>query len=319
VAFDWKVRKNIAQGKGEKGSMIIHFKEAFHGRSGYTMSLTNTEIKKTLYFPQFKWPRISNPKLSFKNGAVSEEVIKQVIEAEKKSIEEIENACKEHGDDIAALIVEPIQGEGGDNHFRGEFLHELRRLADKHDFLLIFDEVQSGFGTSGKCWSFQHFGVLPDLFVFGKKTQTCGIAAQRNRLDEVDNVFKVSSRINSTWGGSLVDMIRCQKIIEIIEEDNLLDNARDVGAVILAGLSKLEERFPVSNARGRGMFIAIDLPDTKLRDAAIRSLADHNILVLASGTRSLRVRPALSMSKEEGLEMVKRFEKTFSDMWPANN
>src|SRR6185503_10113972 len=128
---------------------------------------------------------------------VTDEILARVAAAEKQTVAEIERALRDNPDDIAALIIEPIQGEGGDNHFRREFLAELRRLADEHEFLLIFDEVQTGFGTTGKWWAFEHFGVEPDIFSFGKKTQVCGIAASR-RLDEVDSVFKISSRINST-------------------------------------------------------------------------------------------------------------------------
>src|SRR5690606_241085 len=100
-----KVRKNIAKGVGEKGHKVIHFKEAFHGRSGYTLSLTNTDPKKTMYFPKFEWPRIINPKLSFVNGKVPEDVLKKVIETEKLAVEQIEKAVKEHQDDIAAVSL----------------------------------------------------------------------------------------------------------------------------------------------------------------------------------------------------------------------
>jgi len=317
VAFDWKVRKNIAKGiVGEKGSKIIHFKVAFHGRSGYTMSLTNTELKKTQYFPKFDWPRIINPKLSFKGGVVPDDVLQKVIEVEKLAVQQIHQALKDNPNDVAALIVETIQGEGGDNHFRPEFLKELRKIADENEFLLIFDEIQCGFGTSGKWWAFEHFGVHPDIIVFGKKTQICGIAVT-TRIDDVDNVFKISSRINSTWGGNIADMVRCQKYIEIILEDKLLDNAAQVGEQILASLVEFEKKFPgiVTNARGRGMFMAIDLPDTETRNKAIKEFYEHNMLTLSSGTRSLRLRPALSMTKEEGYEFIKRMDKTFHHMF----
>jgi len=315
IAFDWKVRKNLAAGKEQKGSQIIHFKEGFHGRSGYTMSLTNTDPKKTYYYPQFKWPRIINPKITFQEGKISDEEIQRVIAVEKQAISEIEAALIANPDDIAALILEPIQGEGGDNHFRPEFLKELRRLADIHEFLLIFDEVQCGFGTSGKWWAFEHFQVYPDLFVFGKKTQICGVAST-TRIDDVDNVFKVSSRINSTWGGNISDMVRCQRYIEIIEEDKILQNATEVGDVLLRGFISFEKEFTeVTHARGKGMFLALDLPDTKTRDAALTAFSEHNMLTLASGNRSVRIRPALTMTKKEAEEFIRRMETTFKDMF----
>ena len=308
AAFDWKVRKNLAAGKGEKGSQIIHFMQAFHGRSGYTLSLTNTaDPRKYQYFPRFEWPRVSNPMLRF---PVNGEVITDVEAEEAKALAEIRQALVDYPDDIAGLLIEPIQGEGGDNHFRAEFLQQLREMADEEEFLLIFDEVQTGFGTTGKWWCFEHFDVQPDLFAFGKKSQVCGICAS-SRLDEVDSVFQVSSRINSTWGGNLVDMVRSQRYVEIIESDNLLENASAVGAHLLAGLRQLEETYPgqVSNSRGRGMFVAFDLPDGDTRDRLLETMLQADVLGLASGERAVRFRPSLTLTRgeaDEGLDRLTR-------------
>ncbi|MFQ5768848.1 MAG: aminotransferase class III-fold pyridoxal phosphate-dependent enzyme, partial [Acidobacteriota bacterium] len=195
VAFDWKVRKNLARGKIDlQGSQVIHFKDCFHGRSGYTLSLTNTDPNKTLYFPKFNWPRVSNPKMIF---PCEGENLAQVVQAEEEALAEIEAAISLEGDDIAALILEPIQGEGGDHHFRPEFMGALRKICDEHEIFFILDEVQTGLGMTGRWWAHEHHGVRPDAIVFGKKTQVCGIAVGP-RVDEVaDNCFTVSSRINS--------------------------------------------------------------------------------------------------------------------------
>src|SRR5262249_47781621 len=147
---DWKVRKNMAAGRGERGTQILHFRRAFHGRSGYTMSLTNTDPRKTDLFAKFDWPRVSNPSIDFSLPEGQREA--DVIAREKKSEEEIMKFIRERGNDIAAIIIEPIQGEGGDNHFRGEWLKTLRRICDENDILLIFDEVQCGGGTTGRNW-----------------------------------------------------------------------------------------------------------------------------------------------------------------------
>ena len=144
AAMDWKVRKNMAAGRGERGTEILHFRHAFHGRSGYTMSLTNTDPRKTDLFAKFDWPRVSNPAIDFSLPENEREA--DVIEREKKSEAEIRKFIDERGTDIAAIIIEPIQGEGGDNHFRGEWLQKLREICDENDMLLIFDEVQSGLG-----------------------------------------------------------------------------------------------------------------------------------------------------------------------------
>jgi L-lysine 6-transaminase len=298
VAFDWKVRKNLERGRGEKGTQVIHFREAFHGRTGYSISMTNTaDPRKTMYFPKFPWPRIDNPKLRFPVSSCLDEVVAK----EKEAVGQIEAAVRDNPDDIAALIIEPIQAEGGDNHFRPEFLRKLRELADQHEFLYIVDEVQTGVGLTGKMWAYQHFGFQPDVLVFGKKAQVCGILAGR-RVDEVEkNVFRESTRINSTWGGNLVDMVRFGRYLEIIEEEKLVDRARQVGSLLLAEIEKLQAEFPdkVSNARGRGLMCAFDLPDGDTRDRLRKLAFDSGLIILGCGTRSIRFRPTLSVGAEE--------------------
>ncbi len=293
TAFDWKVRKNLAAGRGEKGYKVIHFTHAFHGRSGYTLSITDTFNKnKTKYFPKFDWPRIEAPVATF---PLEGENLERTKEAEERACAKIEEILKTDGDDVAAIIIEPIQGEGGDNHFRGEFLRRLRELANKYDVMLIFDEVQTGLGLTGKMWAFQHFDVVPDIVSFGKKAQVCGIMVT-GRVDEVEeNVFTVPSRINSTWGGNLTDMVRSQRILEIIEEDNLVDNAARVGDYLLSKLRELGERFPklMSNIRGRGLMCAFDLPDTQTRDRVLKRTLELGLILLPCGEKTIRFRPAL--------------------------
>lgn len=297
TAFDWKVRKNLAAGKGGRGSQVVHFRQAFHGRTGYALSITNTEPMKVAHFPRFDWPRIENPYIRFPEA----ERLAETEAAEARAVAEIEAAVAANPDDIAALIIEPIQGEGGDLHFRREFFEALRRLADEHEFLLIFDEVQTGVGMTGRRWCFEHFGVEPDILAFGKKTQVCGILAN-DRVDEVeDNVFRMSSRINSTWGGNLVDMVRFGRYLEIIEEEDLIRNAARVGRVILDGLHDLarEAGGRMTSVRGRGLMCAFDLPDTGERDRFLARAYENRLLILGCGPRSVRVRPNLSLTEEE--------------------
>ena len=301
TAFDWKVRKNLAAGKGEKVSKVIHFTECFHGRTGYTMSLTDSpDPRKTLYFPQFDWPRIDNPKLHF---PLTDESLEQVLKAEATAINQIKSAVAENPDEIAALIIEPIQGEGGDNHFRCEFLQELRALADEHEFMLIYDEVQTGVGLTGKMWVHQHFNssVRPDIIAFGKKMQICGIFAGE-RVDEVENnVFHESSRLNSTWGGNVVDMVRITLYMEIIAAENLVDQAATNGDYLVAKLHDIQADFDglVSNVRGRGLFAAFDLPDGTARDNLADLIIAEGALILGSGKKTIRFRPHLNITREE--------------------
>lgn len=310
AAFDWKVRKNLANGQSEGGSKIIHFKECFHGRTGYTLSLTDSPDKrKTDYFPKFDWPRIHNPKVSF---PITDDVINDVKREEAKAVAQIESALAQYPGEIAGLIIEPIQGEGGDNHFRESFFRKLRKLADEHEFLLIYDEVQTGIGLTGKMWAHQHYGedCRPDIISFGKKTQVCGMFAGQ-RIDEVDgHVFKESSRLNSTWGGNLVDMVRFTLCLEIIEQENLISQVVENGAYLKLGIETIQSRYDnVSNARNLGLFGAFDLPNTKDRDKLIGLIADEGALMLGCGYSSIRFRPHLNISKSEidqGLEMINR-------------
>jgi L-lysine 6-transaminase len=304
AAMDWKVRKNIAAGRGERGTEILHFRHAFHGRTGYTMSLTNTDPRKTDLFAKFDWPRVSNPSIDF--SLPENERVADVIEREKKSEQEIRLAIAERGTDICAIIIEPIQGEGGDNHFRGEWLKKLRAICDEHEMLLIFDEIQTGFGTTGRTWCCQYFGVTPDLMAFGKKAQACGVMAGP-RIDEVkDNAFRLPSRLNSTWGGNFTDMVRSTHFMHIIENENLVENARMMGERILKSLHTIAAEFPIMTAvRGRGLFIAFDLPDPKTRDEFWKGLFDGGVLALKSGEQAIRFRPALDVNAEAIDEAMK--------------
>ena len=304
VAFDWKVRKNLARGKGERGTQIIHFEQAFHGRCGYTLSVTNTaDPRKTKFFPKFSWPRIQSPKLRFPLDAAT---IAATVEAEHRAIADIERAFAEHEGDIAAILIETIQAEGGDNHFRPEFHQALRRLADTHEAMLIYDEVQTGVGLTGKMWAFEHYGITPDIVCFGKKMQVCGIMVGP-RVEEVkDHVFQEASRINSTWGGNLCDMVRAQRYLEVITEDGLLENATTTGALFLRELENLAARFPetLSNARGKGLMCAIDVSTVALRDAVMSELFCRGAIILKCGINSLRFRPSLTFSPADVQELV---------------
>ncbi|MDE5429608.1 L-lysine 6-transaminase [Elizabethkingia meningoseptica] len=301
TAFDWKTRKNWQQGSKTEASMVIHFQQAFHGRSGYTLSLTNTaDPRKHQYFPKFDWPRIINPKLHF---PVTEENLVVTIEQEGKALLHIQEAILANPYKVACIIIEPIQAEGGDNHFRTEFFQELRKICDENEILLIFDEVQTGIGITGKMFAFQHIGVVPDIVSFGKKTQVCGILASKDKLNEVEHhVFKESSRINSTFGGNFIDMLRLKLILEIIENENLLDNAQKQGAFLMEGLIQLQNRYPdyLSNARGVGLMCAIDFPSKELRNKIqLQLFTEENILILPCGEKSLRFRPHLNVQQRE--------------------
>jgi L-lysine 6-transaminase len=293
VAFDWKSRRNEANGVDPAlGTRVLHLERAFHGRSGYTLSLTNTEPNKTDRYPKFDWPRIPSPSI---NGTAD------VLAAERAALTAARRAFEQHPHDIACFIAEPIQGEGGDNHLRPEFLHAMQAICHEFEALFILDEVQTGVGLTGTAWAYQQLGLEPDIVAFGKKAQVCGIMAGRRVDDITDNVFNVSSRINSTWGGNLTDMVRARRILEVIESDGLIERARDLGEHLLAGLREIEAKHSiVSDARGRGLMCALTLPTAELRNQVITRLRkEHQVVMLGCGRNSLRVRPALTITAAE--------------------
>ena len=315
TAFDWKTRKNWQKNIDKEAGMVIHFKQSFHGRSGYTLSLTNTsDPRKHQYFPKFDWPRITNPKLNF---PITEDNLEETIKHEQLALLHIQEAILANPDEVACVIIEPIQAEGGDNHFRNEFFTELRKICDENEILLILDEVQTGIGMTGKMWAFQHLDIIPDVITFGKKTQVCGILANKEKLDEVEHhVFVESSRINSTFGGNFIDMLRFQLVLEIIENENLVENSRIVGEFLLDGLKKLAQKYPdhISAARGKGLMCAFDLKDGASRDWLRKALYDEGVIVLTCGDQSLRFRPHLNVTKEEIQTILDKINSIFENL-----
>ena len=300
-AFDWKSRHNELHGRPrELGTKVLHLSRAFHGRSGYTLSVTNTDPVKTDRYPQFGWPRVDVPALEFSAGGTARREAAEA--AERRALHQARAAFAAHPHDIACFLFEPIQGEGGDNHMSTGFLQAMQELCRANDALFVADEVQTGVGLTGKSWAYQHFGVQPDVVAFAKKVQLGGIMAGR-RVDEVpDNVFAVSGHINSTWGGNLVDMVRSRRMLEVIEDEHLVDRAAQSGAYFLGGIRRLAERHPdlVSNPRGRGLMCAFDMRTQEERSELVRMLLDQErILMLPGGERTVRARPALTVTVDE--------------------
>ena len=306
VAFDWKVQKNFKKGyTKEVGTKVIHFKQAFHGRSGYTMSLTNTDPNKVNYFPKFDWPRIDNPKIIFP----LENNLLEVIAAEARAIAQINQAIKDNPDDIAVIILEPIQGEGGDNFFRKEFFQQLRQIADENDILLMFDEVQTGMGMTGKMWASEYY-AMPDIISFGKKAQVCGIMVS-DRIDDVEaHCFRKSSRINSTWGANLPDMLRSTAILEVMHEENLLTHVQETGNYLLNQLNILQLEYPtlIENARGLGLMCSFDFKTADLRNKYVQECYNNKLIQLGCGAKSVRFRTPLIVTNDEldeGLKIMR--------------
>lgn len=168
--------------------------------------------------------------------------------------------------------------------------------------MLIFDEVQTGIGITGNMWAYQTLGVTPDLIAFGKKTQVCGVLASKNKMNEVEHhVFSESSRINSTFGGNFIDMLRFQLTLEVIEKENLLQNAKEIGKKMLNGIQKLCTKYPrlFSNPRGLGMMCAFDLASTDLRNKFQKLMYEKQVILLTCGIQSIRFRPHLNLTEHD--------------------
>jgi L-lysine 6-transaminase len=289
AAFDWKFQKfdhTNDECPSDRCLSVIAFKDAFHGRGGYTLSLTNNRYSdlKVKRFPKFGWHHIKNPAINLYDNDYDLDF------AESATLANVRLTCEERK--IAAIIIEPIQGEGGDNHFRPSFFQSLRSICDDTNTILILDEVQTGLGMTGKMWAYEHFGIVPDLISFGKKVQVCGCLSTHRIDEEKDNVFSTHSRINSTWGGNIVDMVRSTVILKTIEEDKLVANAESVGAYLLSCLSSLK------NARGRGLMVAFDLDSTQERDQVLEKLRQE-MFVLPCGAKGIRFRPHLTFTTQE--------------------
>lgn len=292
AAFDWKYQKNYSHLDEEhflnSPLQVIAFKDAFHGRGGYTCSLTNNRYSnlKVKRFPKFPWQHIRNPAINLYDDP------NDLDFAESATLANIRLMCEELQNKIAAIIIEPIQGEGGDNHFRPSFFQGLRNICNDTDTMLILDEVQTGLGMTGKMWAYEHFGIVPDLISFGKKVQVCGCLSTHRIDEEKDNVFRTQSRINSTWGGNIVDMVRSTVILKTIEEEKLVENAENVGNYLLSCLSSLK------NVRGRGLMVAFDLDSTQERDEVLNRLRQE-MFVLPCGGKGIRFRPHLTFTTQE--------------------
>jgi L-lysine 6-transaminase len=321
TAFDWKSRENEAAGRpASLGTQVLHLTRAFHGRSGYTLSLTNTEPAKTDRFPKFGWPRIDVPAVTF---PVSEH-LEEIEQAEQRALAQARAAFDANPHDIACFIAEPIQAEGGDNHMRPEFLQAMQALCRERGALFVLDEVQTGAGFTGTPWAYQQLGLEPDVVAFGKKVQLGGVMAGR-RVDEIPaNVFRVPGRISSTWGGGLTDMVRSTRLLEIIEREGLIERAAKTGTWLLTELRALGERHAavVSNVRGRGLMCALDLPGREDRDTALRLLREQNVIMLPCGERSIRFRPALDITEHDlefGLNALERVLAALSQSRAGEN
>ncbi|GDX81996.1 hypothetical protein LBMAG42_38070 [Deltaproteobacteria bacterium] len=282
---------------------VISFTGGFHGRSLGSLSATRSKAIHKLDFPAFDWPVVGFPASRF---PLAEHAAANA-EAEAKALAEVEALFVAHPDVIAAIIVEPIQGEGGDRHASPAFFQGLRRLCTRYGAALIADEVQTGVGSTGRMWAHETWGAAgaPDIVTFSKKMQLGGFYCGPAYMPAEP------LRIFNTWLGDPIRGAQAEVILEVIERDRLLEYTADVGARLIAGLEGLQRAFPdvLDQARGQGTYAAIDVATPAQRDRIVKAAQREGVELGGSGDRSLRFRPALVFGAHHTGELLERLER----------
>ncbi|WP_034383605.1 acetyl ornithine aminotransferase family protein [Deinococcus sp. YIM 77859] len=291
-------------------SHVISTLGSFHGRTYGAITLTGSKTKYKRGFgpllpnvTHVPYPNPFRPPL----GSTPETCGQAVIDHIESLFQTVLPA-----DEVAAIIIEPMQGEGGYIVPPADFLPGLRALCDRYGILLIFDEVQAGMGRSGKMFSFQHFGVQPDLITLAKGIAS-GLPISALLAKESVMTWPVGSH-GSTFGGNPVAAAAAHATLDLLEGvvrhpgcgENLIDNAASVGEFIMTELRKMQAEFPfLGDVRGRGLFIGLEFvepdgrPDGKLRDRASLAMFERGLLNLDCGEAVIRISPPLILTREE--------------------
>jgi 4-aminobutyrate aminotransferase/(S)-3-amino-2-methylpropionate transaminase len=275
------------QGPGAPNMSIMSFKTAFHGRLFGSLSTTRSKPIHKLDIPAFDWPQASFPALKYP----LEDHVEENAREEARCLAEVEEIITTFHSPPAAIIVEPIQSEGGDNHASPSFFKGLREITRKHDVLFIVDEVQTGVGATGKFWAHDHWNLQdpPDMVTFSKKAQAAGFYYKPQLLPSHPY------RNFNTWMGDPMRALLFGKVVEIATAPGLQESVNATGAYILHGLELLQERFPgqILNARGKGTFCAFDFATPDLRNKFISMMRLQGVNIGGCGEQSCRLRPSL--------------------------
>lgn len=261
----------------------------FHGRTLGALSFTlSKEVQKT-NFPELLVKRI-----------------KFCTDDSDPQINQLESLLKEYR--VAFIITEIIQGEGGLNVASKLFIQHIRKLADEYKIPLIFDEVQSGMGRTGKWWAYEHYGVEPDIMTVAKALQV-GATVYDKKYDPTE-----PGVLSSTWGGgSRIDMAIGTKIIEIILKNNLLSNSQKIGNILLKNFVDFVGINGLIDARGIGLMIGLEFDTKMTRDVIVNRLFKKGLLVLPAGMKSIRIMPPLIINEEEAAKGVSLISDTINE------
>lgn len=287
---------------------VLSFEGAFHGRSLGALSLSRSKAIHKLDFPSFPWPTAPFPS----NRFPLEDNKAHNAEVEARSLECVEKVFRAHPDEVAAVIVEPIQGEGGDNHASADFFRKLRQLTLDHDVAFIVDEVQTCAGATGAFWAHEAWNLPqpPDLVTFAKKMQLGGYYSR-------EEYFPADAlRIFNTFLGDPFRLAQLEVIVETIERDHLLEHTRITGGMLVGELAGLARRHPalLSNARGAGTFAAVDTKDPQTLRKILAGLRQRGVEAGGSGTRTIRFRPALVFGPRHVAECLSVLEDVCAEL-----
>lgn len=260
---------------GSPNLSILSFKGAFHGRTLGVLSTTHSKYIHKIDIPAFDWPIAPFPQYKYP----LEENVRENQAEDDRCLAETEDLIVKYnrkGINVAGIVSEPIQSEGGDNEASPEFFQRLQRIAKKHGAALLIDEVQTGGGPTGKMWCHEHFNLdsSPDVVTFSKKMQLGGYFHSDS--------LKPSQpyRVFNTWMGDPGKLLLLETILKVIERDSLLDNVNRVGDKLKKGLLQAQKDYPalLNAARGRGTFLAINCTNAQLRDDVVNRLKQKGLL-----------------------------------------
>lgn len=291
------------QAPGSPPLSILSFKSGFHGRMFGSLSTTRSKAIHKIDIPAFNWPQAEFPQLKYP----LDQFARENAEEERRCLENVERVIAECPMPPAAVVVEPVQSEGGDNHASPAFFQGLRSLTRKYAILLIVDEVQTGVGATGKMWAHEHWELQdpPDIVTFSKKAQTAGFYFNDPTL-----IPNKPYRQFNTWMGDPARVLLFGAIVKEIERLDLIHNTATTGNYLYRGLKSLAQRYPdqIQNLRGESMgtFIAFDSPR---RDFLVSKAKDFGMNIGGCGASAIRLRPMLIFQQRHADILLERLER----------
>ena len=286
--------KAAKEGRVATNRRFVYFDKAFHGRTVYALAVTQTldPVATKDFQGLVSQGNIKLPFPSLNNDRPREENEKDV----QNVLRMLEMVLQQMSSEVVGVIVEPIQGAGGQRMALPSFYQGLSELTHKYGVALAFDEVQTGLAVTGEMFAIDHFDLpYPPMAVATGKKFGCGVIYMYEPLEEV-------GVLDSTWGGTLADMVRVTREVEIVERDGLMQHAAEVGDYLAEKLRELQLRHQgfVLNVRGMGLYQGFSLDTRARRGALVRTaLERHGLLLLGAGDSSIRFRPNLSVTRED--------------------